>query len=566
VTPLRFERWALAASAVCLAGAVVLAQGTTSSKGTSSNLSSAGPKLAAISDAWLRAHVKFLADDLLEGRAPSTRGGNLAANYIATQFKLIGLAPGAEGGSYFQAVTMVESKVDASAGLTVSGGTGAPDQLKPTTDVVAWTGVEDPDVTVDAELVFVGYGINAPEQKWNDYQGLDVRGKVVLMMVNDPPATVSEPDLFGGKALTYYGRWTYKYEEAARQGAAGAILIHTTESASYPWNVVQTAWSGTHYSLPVEPGQPTLKLKAWVTDEAAKRVVAKADKDLDALRRAASARAFTAVPLGLHVATTLHQTLARKQTPNVIGVLPGRNRAQGVVYTAHYDHFGIRDPAPGDKPDADRIFNGAVDNASGVAGILAIAEACAQAGTPPGRSIYFISTTLEESGLLGSEYLARHPMIPIDQIAANINIDSLNVLGPTKDLAILGAERSTLGPMIAAIVKAQGRELTGDNNPGAGHFFRSDHFPLAKAGVPAVSISDPEHYIGKDPSFARQQRDDYTNNRYHQPSDEYSTSWDLSGAIDDLKALALLGWRVAAAPTMPSYNPGEQFARPRQRK
>ena len=522
-----------------------------------------GPVLSAIADAGLRADVRFLADDLLEGRAPSTRGGNLAANYVATRFKLLGLQPGGEHDSFFQPVTIVESKVDASGGVTVSGGAGAPDRLQPTAEVVAWTGVEDADVSVDADLVFVGYGINAPEQKWNDYAGIDVGGKVVLMMVNDPPAPPSEPTLFGGPALTYYGRWTYKYEEAARQGAAGALLIHTTESASYPWNVVQTAWTGTHYSLPVVAGQPVLKLKGWVTNEAAQRIVQRSGKNLDDLRRAASIRGFTAVPLGLRVAGTLHQSLARKQSPNVIGVLPGQNASQGVVYTAHYDHFGIRDPKPDDPPNADRIFNGAVDNASGVAGILAIAEAMAGSKEKPGRAIYFVATTAEESGLLGSQYLAAHPMLPIDQIAANINIDSLNVVGATSDLALLGADRSSLGPMIAAIVKARGRTLSGDNNPGAGLFFRSDHFPLAKAGVPAVSLGEPEHFVGKDPAFAKQQRDDYTSHRYHQPADEYGASWDLRGAIEDLKALALLGWHVAGAGAMPAYNRGEPFAAPR---
>jgi Zn-dependent M28 family amino/carboxypeptidase len=562
-----FRRWALVASAMlCLAELKLGPTNVWLGPTYVAAQSEATPKLSAINDARLRAHVRFLADDLLEGRAPSTRGGNLAANYIAAQFKLLGLAPGAADGSYFQMVTMVESKTDAGKGLTISGGAGAPEVLTPTADTVPGTGAEDPDVSVDADLVFLGYGINAPEQKWNDYQGVDVRGKVVMIMVNDPPATASEPNLFGGKALTYYGRWTYKYEEAARQGAAGVLLIHTTESASYPWTVVQNAWSGTQYSLPVEPGQPTLRLKAWVSEQAAKRIAAKAGKDLEELRRAAAVRGFTAVPLGLRVAATLHQTTARKQSPNVIGVLPGTNTSEAVLYTAHYDHFGIRDPKPDDRPDADRIFNGAVDNASGVAGILTIAQAFAQAGTRPGRSVYFVATTLEESGLLGSEYLARHPMMPVKQLAADINVDSLNVLGATSDLAVLGTERSTLGPMLAAIVKAQGRTLTGDVEPGAGHFFRSDHFPLAKAGVPAVSISGPEHYIGKDPAFAKKQRDDYTNNRYHQPSDEYSDSWDLAGAISDLKALATLGWQVAAAQPMPRYNPNEQFAAPRLSK
>jgi Zn-dependent M28 family amino/carboxypeptidase len=553
-------RTSLVAAAFLAGGAVLLAARTPAATPAPN---SAGPVLTAITDREIRADVKFLADDALEGRAPSTRGGDLAARYVATRFKLLGLKPAAPDGTYFQQVTIVESNVDASAGLTVTA-PGGSEQLKASDAAVLWTGVEEPDVTVDADLVFVGYGINAPEQHWNDYAGIDVKGKVVLMMVNDPPATASEPDLFGGKALTYYGRWTYKYEEAARQGAAGAILIHTTESASYPWNVVQTAWTGTHYSLPVETGQPTLRLKGWVTDEAAKRIAARAGKNLDDLRRAAAARGFAPALLGVRVSTTLHQKLARKQSPNVIGVLAGANTSQSVVYTAHYDHFGIRDPKPGDPSNADRIFNGAVDNASGVAGILAIAESMTRASSKPGRSIYFVATTAEESGLLGSEYLAKHPYMSADQIAANINVDSLNVLGPTRDLAILGAERSSLGPLLTTIVKGRGREVTGDNEPGAGHFFRSDHFPLAKVGVPAVSIADPEHFIGKDPAFAKQQRDDYTNHRYHQPSDEYSDTWDLGGAIEDLKALALLGWRVAAAPAMPAYHKSEPFAAPRQ--
>jgi Zn-dependent M28 family amino/carboxypeptidase len=543
--------------------AVVVAATSTVLVARSPSTKPSGPVLAAIADRGIRADVKFLADDLLEGRAPSTRGGELASKYIATRFKVLGLKPGAPDGTYFQQVTIVESVVDATAGLTVTS-PGGSDRLKVSDDAVLWTGAEEPDISVDADLVFVGYGINAPEQKWNDYAGIDVKGKVVLVMVNDPPATASEPNLFGGKALTYYGRWTYKYEEAARQGAAGAILIHTTESASYPWNVVQTAWTGTHYSLPVETGQPTLRLKGWVTDAAAKTITARAGKSLDEMRRAAALRGFVAVPLNVRVATTLHQRLARKQSPNVIGVLSGTNTSQSVVYTAHYDHFGIREPKPGDPPNADRIFNGAVDNASGVAGILAIAASMTKAPSKPGRSIYFVATTAEESGLLGSEYLSAHPYMPIDRIAADINVDSLNVVGPTRDLAVLGAERSSLGPMLAAIAKSRGREITGDNNPGAGHFFRSDHFPLAKVGVPAVSIGEPEHFIGKDPSFAKQQRDDYTANRYHQPTDEYSDTWDLGGAIEDLKALAAFGWRIAATPTMPTYNDGEQFAQPRR--
>jgi Zn-dependent M28 family amino/carboxypeptidase len=522
------------------------------------------PALNAISDNGLRADVRFLSGDLLEGRAPSTRGGQLAAEYIAARFAGLGLQASGDKGTYFQDVTIVEAKVDPSASVTVRGGASGSEPLKYSTDFVAFSGLEQSDITVDSDVVFVGYGINAPEQKWNDYAGIDVKGKIVLMMVNDPPAPPDEPTLFGGPALTYYGRWTYKYEEAARQGAAAAVLIHTAESASYPWQVVQTAWTGTQYSLPVETGQPTLPLKLWVTDDVAKRLATRAGKDLTELRAAAARRGFKAVPLGIEFSVRLHQTVARKQSPNVVGVLPGTRPEQGVVYSAHYDHFGVRDPKPGEPADADRIYNGAVDNASGVAGILSIAGAFTRGAEKPARSIYFLSTTAEESGLLGAEYFVRHSPLPVNQIAADINVDSLNVLGMTHDLVLLGAERSTLGPLAKAILARQGRTLGIDTSPGAGYFFRSDHFPFAKVGVPAVSISEPNEFTGKDPAFAKKQHEDYRNRKYHQPIDEYDPSWDLGGAIADLKALAELGWTVAMAPATPTYHPQEQFAQPRR--
>jgi Zn-dependent M28 family amino/carboxypeptidase len=557
--------------AIVLAIALALGQakpatweGGTVPHGTAVVPKAAGIALSEISDNGLRADIKFLSSDLLEGRAPSTRGGQLAAEYIAARFAGIGLKPAGENGTYFQPVTIVEAKVDPSATLTVSGGSGGSESLKYSTDFVAFSGLEQSDVSAESEVVFVGYGINAPEQKWNDYAGVDVKGKIVLMMVNDPPAPADEPMLFGGPALTYYGRWTYKYEEAARQGAAAAILIHTTESASYPWQVVQTAWTGTQYSLPVEPGQPTLPLKMWITEDVAKTLARRAGKDLAQLRSAAAARGFKAVPLGIQLSARLHQTVSRKQSPNVVGVLEGTRSGQGVVYTAHYDHFGVRDPKPGEAANADRIYNGAVDNASGVAGILAIASAFTHAATKPVRSIYFVSTTAEESGLLGSEYFVRHSPLPVDQIAADINVDSMNVLGMTRDLVLLGAERSTLGPMAKAILDRQKRTLGVDTSPGAGYFFRSDHFPFAKVGVPAVSISEPNEFIGKDPQFAKKQHQDYRNRKYHQPIDEYDPAWDLSGAIADLTALARLGWSVAMAPGMPAYHPQEQFAQPRR--
>ena len=337
----------------------------------------AGPALDEIQPAQFSAHLKFLSHDLLEGRAPSTRGGDVAAEYLAAQLALVGFEPGAADGTYFQQVAVVESVVDPSFTLRVGNGT----PFKYLQDVVAFSGVQDAKVSTDGEVVFVGHGIVAPEYKWNDYEGVDIKGKIALVMVNDPPATTAEPQLFAGPALTYYGRWTYKFEEAARQGAAGAILIHTDESATYPWQVVQTSWSGTQYSLPAQPGQPALQLKSWVTNAAATEIAKRAGKDLEAMRTAARSRGAKPVPLGIRATSTIVQTVEQKRSPNVIGVLKGTDPARGLIYTAHYDHFGMRAPRPDDKPDADRIFNGAIDNASGLSGVLEIAQAFARAGT-----------------------------------------------------------------------------------------------------------------------------------------------------------------------------------------
>jgi Zn-dependent M28 family amino/carboxypeptidase len=391
-----------------------------------------------------------------------------------------------------------------------------------------------------------------------------VKGKWVLVMVNDPPAPSDEPDLFGGKALTYYGRWTYKYEEAARQGAAGALLIHTDESATYPWQVVQSSWTGTQYSLPPAQGTPALGIKAWLTNAAATDLVKRAGKNLDELRAAASKRGFKAVPLGIRAAATLEQRTTRKTSPNVVGVVRGVNEKQAVIFTSHWDHFGIRDPAPADKPDTDRIFNGAYDNGSGCAGVLEIAEAIARAGQRPSRSIYFVFTTAEESGLLGAEFFAQHPPLPLDQVAANFNVDGLNYLGRTRDLVLLGANRSSLGPMAEALAKERGRTLGADQHPERGYFFRSDHFPFAKGGVPALSISEPREFVGPNAAELLKKQEAYNNTDYHQPSDEYDASWDFSGGVEDLRFLAALAWRAAADPSMPSYNAGDQFANVRK--
>jgi Zn-dependent M28 family amino/carboxypeptidase len=523
-----------------------------------------GPAVDDISGSEVAAHLRFLSHDLLEGRAPSTRGGQLAAEYLASQLATLGYEPGGDNGTYFQNVSIVESVVDPSFTLTAAlpgAQPGAPfTYLK---DVVAFSGLQDPQVRVTGDVVFVGHGIVAPEYMWNDYEGIDVKGKVALIMVNDPPATDAEPQLFAGPALTYYGRWTYKFEEAARQGAAGAILIHTDESATYPWQVVQTSWSGTQYSLPATPGVPALGLKAWMTEDAARTLARRGGQDLDALRTAARSRGAKPAPLGVQASATVSQRVQQKVSPNVIGVLRGTGSGEAIIYTAHYDHFGVRDPRPGDPPDADRIFNGAIDNASGVSGTLEVAQAFARAPARPLRSVYIMFTTAEESGLLGSEYFASHPVLPAAAWAANINIDSMNLVGRAKDIVLLGAERSTLGPMADALATRHGRVVGPDPEPGRGYFFRSDHFPLAKIGIPALSISEPTQYIGKDPGFAKKVRDAYNAKDYHQPSDDMRADWDYTGAVEDMRFLAELGWQIANSPTMPSYHATEQFARPR---
>ncbi|HJU41717.1 MAG TPA: M28 family metallopeptidase [Vicinamibacterales bacterium] len=521
-----------------------------------------GPAEDQITTESLTNHVKTLGSDEFEGRAPATPGGEKTQNYLAEQLKALGVEPGAADGSYFQQVPIVESVVDRNFVLSVPGNT-----YRYYNDVVAFSGVERPRVQVQGEVVFVGYGISAPELKWNDYAGVDVRNKWVLIMVNDPPAPAEEPTLFGGTALTYYGRWTYKFEEAARQGAAGALLIHTDESATYPWQVVQSSWSGTQYSLPPQAGEPALGVKAWITNDSARDLVRRGGRNLDTLREAASKRGFKAVPLNIRAAATLTQKTNRKTSANVIGVVKGTTRPdEAVIYTAHWDHFGTRAPLPADKPDTDRIYNGAYDNASGVAGVLEIAKSFAKAAQKPERSIYFVFVTAEESGLLGSSFFVANPPIPMDKVVANINVDGANYLGPTSDMVQLGSDRSTLGPMVEAVLKERGRTLGGDQHPERGYFFRSDHFPFAKAGVPALSLNEPTQFTGPNAAELKKKQESYNSTDYHQPSDEYDPSWDFSGAVNDMRVLAQLGWRIANQAEMPRYNEGDQFGQVRQRR
>ncbi|HZF40619.1 MAG TPA: M20/M25/M40 family metallo-hydrolase [Blastocatellia bacterium] len=508
----------------------------------------------------LRAHVKYLADDLLEGRGPGSRGGMLAAKYIAGQFEALGLEPADADRSFFQQVRMIGSRTDPSTKLAVKSDTGGA-EFGFGDEFVAGTDIEQTEIPINSDIIFAGYGVNAPENKWDDYKGLDVRGKVLMIMVNDPPATPSEPNLFGGKALTYYGRWTYKYEEAARRGAAGVILIHTNDSAGYGWNVVRNSWNGARFGLAPEANAPSLKLKSWVTEEAARKIAQLGGKDLDQLRQSAASRAFTPAPLNVKVDMTLRTQSQRLTSPNVVAIYRGIDptlKNEYVVYSAHWDHLGVRPDQPGDN-----IYNGAVDNATGVAGMIAIANAFNALGMKPRRSILFIATTAEEQGLLGAEYYASHPLVPIQQTVANINLDAMNALGVTTDITPLGADRSTLGKFIEDVAKENNVTVSPDSRPEQGSFYRSDHFPFAKAGVPAVSFNPGVKFVGHSDKWGEEQFQDYNQHRYHQPSDEYSPNWNFGGMVQQARLAFWTGLRVANATDTPQWNRGDEFERAR---
>lgn len=512
-----------------------------------------------IDESTLRAHIKFLSDDLLEGRGPGSRGGMMAAKYIAAQFEALGLEPAADH-SYFQLVQMIGSRPDPANRLTIKTGSGSTD-FKFADDFVAGSDVEQTEVAVNGDIVFVGYGVSAPEANWDDYKGVDVRGKILLMMVNDPPATATEPNLFSGKGLTYYGRWTYKYEEAARRGAAGAILIHTNESAGYGWSVVRNSWGAERFGLLPDANTPVLKMKSWVTNEVAQKIVQAGGFSLDELRKAAVSRSFKPVTLNAKVDTTLRMQVQRLTSPNVVGIFRGNDptlKNEYVTFSAHWDHLGIRPDQPGDN-----IYNGAVDNATGIAGILAIAKACSALTIKPKRSILFIATTAEEQGLLGAEYYARNPLVPLKDTVANINIDSMNVLGQTSDITPLGADRSTLGKFIEEVSKENNLTISPDARPEQGLFYRSDHFPFAKAGVPAVNFEPGAKFVGHSEKWGEEQFADYNEHRYHQPSDEFSPNWDFTGMVQQAKLAFLIGLRMANANETPQWNKGDEFERAR---
>ncbi len=507
---------------------------------------------ALITEDVLRAHVRFLASDLLEGRAPATRGDALSQAYIASHFEALGLKPAGSDG-YRQPFELlgVFGHPDALT-FTASGRTLA---LHLPTEAIASSGNAAEETRLDgAEVVFVGYGIQAPEFAWDDFKGVDVHGKVLLVMNNDPS---DDPALFAGKTRLYYGRWTYKMEMGQRLGAAGVIIIHTDASAGYPWQVVQTSWGGEQFFLPsTDLGPP---LRAWATEDASRRLVALGGKDLDALRRSAERREFRPVPLGVTLSTAFKSAVRRTQSANVLGVLRGsdpQRSGEWVVYTAHHDHLGMKANA---RPGEDAIYNGAVDDAGGVSQLLAVARAFASLPKPPARSILFAAVGGEEKGLLGSQYLVSHPPVPLGKLALDINMDGFKVFGATKDVSVLGLGKTDLDRTLAALARAQGRELVADTFPEQGSFYRSDQFSFARAGVPALHYFSGVKVVGKPEGWGRAQHDAWVATHYHQPSDELSPDWNLAGAVQDARLYFALGHAVAQARGLPTWVKGDEF-------
>jgi Zn-dependent M28 family amino/carboxypeptidase len=513
---------------------------------------------APISEATLTSVTQILASDAFEGRAPTTPGEEKTVALIADRFEKAGLRPG-NNGSWFQEAPLVETNATPTA-LRITGGK-QPLTFQWRTDMVANSYQVQPKISLrNSDVVFVGYGINAPERGWNDYAGIDVKGKTVIILVNDPDyETAALEGPFKGRAMTYYGRWTYKYEEAARQGAAAAFIVHETEPAAYGWNVVQSSWTGAQYNMDAANNHmDQSKVIGWLTNDAARRLFAAAGRDLAQLTAAAKRPGFKAVPLGLDASISLTQKIKRQASKNVIGILPGTTRPnEYFIYTAHWDHLGRCDAVAGDD-----ICNGALDNATGTAGLIALAEAHARAG-PADRSIIFLAVTAEESGLLGSRYYGENPVYPLSQTVGGINMDGLNVAGNTRDLVVIGMGKSELEDYFRRA--APGLQVKNEPTPEAGYYYRSDHFSLAKFGVPMLYAESGEDLINGGLAAGRAAAEDYRANRYHQPSDEYDPNWDWSGAIRDLQIYYQIGRELAESDAWPNWYAGDEFRAIRDR-
>ena len=521
----------------------------------------AKPAAGPISATEIDGDLRFISSDLLEGRAPATRADKLTTEYIADQLRSAGVEPGVNG-SYFQTVPIDVVKADP-ASIKVNATGKSTMTLHSPDDVVVFAGSAVERSSASGELVYVGYGAAAPEYKWDDYKGMDLKGKILLVLVNDPPASAAEPKLFGGKAMTYYGRWTYKYEEAERRGAAGVFIVHTTESASYPWHTVVGSWSGEQRMLPRDAASaPPLGMRGWITDSAATELLKQAGLDMAKLRKDAESRDFKPVSTGITIDFSARNTVSHLSSANVVGVVRGHDsklRNEYVALSAHWDHLGIGVPVNGDS-----IYNGAVDNGSGVASVLAIARAAAKMPTTR-RSLIFLFVTAEESGLLGSQYFGDHPTVPAASIVADLNLDVVTVLGRVRDLDVMGDNKSTLGPMLASMIRPQGLRLSPDAHPEAGHFYRSDHFSFAKVGIPSVSIGAGDDYVGKPKDFGEKANMDYNEHRYHQPADAYSPDFDLSGAAQISNIVLKFARTLANSPVTPTWNADAEFKAAREK-
>jgi len=508
----------------------------------------------AITGAAYRAHVAGLASDELQGREPGSEGERRTLEYIEKEFLELGLQPAA-GGDFRQEVALVEITGSAQS-LSFSRGAGGMTLAYGDDMVIGSRRVQPGASIAGSEVVFVGYGIHAPEAGWDDYAGVDMRGKTALILVNDPGFVTGDEALFRGKAMTYHGRWTYKFEEASRQGAAAAIIVHETLPASYDWGVVRNSWSGPQFYLDREDGNAgRTALEGWITEARARQLVELAGQDLDALKAAAVKRGFKPVPLGVSAAASVRNGIRHKRSPNVAGLMPGKDRPdEYVIYMAHWDHLGVDGGSEGD-----RIYNGAVDNATGVAGLLTIAKAYRDMLPGASRSVLFIALTAEESGLLGSEYYAEHPLAPLETTAAVINIDALNPLGRARDLEVIGFGASELEDLLATAAKSKNRALTPDRKPEAGRFYRSDQFNFAKKGVPSLYVKSGTTLRDGPEGAGKALLDDYDANRYHKPGDEYSEDWDVSGSVEDLRLLFEVGARLSNATAWPAWREGHEF-------
>ena len=503
---------------------------------------------------YMRGIVVEISDDRYEGRGPGSSGDEAARKYLAGRMQELGLEPGAEDGSWEQAFDLVGVNSAQPDSWTFDGH-GKSMTLQQWDQFIAGSGVQEPRAEIaDAEVVFVGYGIQAPEYDWDDYKGVDLEGKVLLIMNNDPDW---DADLFGGETRLWYGRWDYKYLSAARQGAAGAIIIHTSPSAGYPWQVVQTSWTGVQFELPAGD-EPRSQVNAWLTEDTARDLVAMAGLDLDELREAAFNRDFKPVSLGITTSLAMDVEIQRVQSANILGLIPGSDpvlRDEVVVYTAHHDHLGIGTP----NEDGDAIYNGAMDNATGVAQVMAIAKAIKSMPEAPRRSILVNLVGAEEQGLLGSEYYAANPTFPPGKIAANLNYDGGNIWGHTHDVTFVGLGKSTVDEIVTLIAGEQGRVVKPDQFADKGYFYRSDQFSFAKIGVPAMYLNTGTDFVDRPPEWGREQKEHYTEVNYHQPTDEYSPAWTFDGMVDDALLGFWTGLAIANADEKPTWNPGDEF-------